>query len=36
MTKIWTTDIESTNMPTVGGTAILTSLTAPQFTTIEL
>ncbi len=23
-------------MPTVGGTAILTSLTAPQFTTIEL
>ena len=29
-------DIESTNMPTVGGTAILTSLTAPQFTTIEL
>lgn len=36
MTKIWTTDIESTNMPTVGGVAILTSLTAPQFTTIEL
>lgn len=36
MTKLWATDIESTNMPTVGGTAILTSLTAPQFTTIEL
>lgn len=35
-TKVWTTDLESTNMPTVGGTAILTSLTAPQFTTIEL
>lgn len=35
-TKVWATDIESTNMPTVGGTAILTSLTAPQFTTIEL
>ena len=35
-TKLWATDIESTNMPTVGGTAILTSLTAPQFTTIEL
>ena len=35
-TKVWTTDIESTNMPTVGGTAILTSLSAPQFTTIEL
>ncbi len=36
VTKLWTTDLESTNMPTVGGTAILTSLTAPQFTTIEL
>lgn len=36
VTKLWATDIESTNMPTVGGTAILTSLTAPQFTTIEL
>ena len=36
VTKVWATDIESTNMPTVGGTAILTSLTAPQFTTIEL
>lgn len=36
ITKGWFTDIESTNMPTVGGTAILTSLTAPQFTTIEL
>lgn len=36
MTKLWATDIESTNMPTVGGTAILTSLTAPQFTTLEL
>lgn len=35
-TKIWATDIESTNMPTVGGTAILTSLTAPTFNTIEL
>jgi len=35
-TKGWFTDIESTNMPTVGGVAILTSLTAPQFTTIEL
>jgi len=34
--KGWFTDLESTNMPTVGGTAILTSLTAPQFTTIEL
>lgn len=36
VTKLWAADIESTNMPTVGGTAILTSLTAPQFTTIEL
>ena len=36
VTKGWFTDIESTNMPTVGGTAILTSLTAPNFTTIEL
>lgn len=36
VTKGWFTDVESTNMPTVGGTAILTSLTAPQFTTIEL
>lgn len=36
VTKGWFTDIESTNMPTVGGVAILTSLTAPQFTTIEL
>jgi len=36
MTKLWATNVESTNMPTVGGTAVLTSLTAPQFTTIEL
>lgn len=36
VTKGWFTDIESTNMPTVGGTAILTSLTAPTFNTIEL
>jgi len=36
VTKLWATDIESTNMPTVGGTVILSSLTAPQFTTIEL
>lgn len=36
VTKGWFTDIESTNMPTVGGTAILSSLTAPQFTTVEL
>jgi hypothetical protein len=36
LTKLWATDIESTNMPTVGGVAVLTSLTAPQFTTIEL
>lgn len=36
MTKVWSTDIESTNIPTVGGTAILSSLTAPQFTTVEL
>ena len=36
ITKGWFTDIESTNIPTVGGTAILTSLTAPQFTTVEL
>jgi hypothetical protein len=36
VTKGWFTDVESTNMPTVGGTAILSSLTAPQFTTIEL
>jgi len=36
VTKVWATDIESTNIPTVGGTAILTSLTAPQFTTIEI
>lgn len=36
VSKGWFTDLESTNMPTVGGVAILTSLTAPQFTTIEL
>lgn len=36
VSKGWFTNLESTNMPTVGGTAILTSLTAPQFTTIEL
>ena len=36
VTKGWFTDVESTNMPTVGGTAILSSLTGPQFTTIEL
>ncbi len=36
VTKGWFTDLESTNMPTVGGTVLLTSLTAPQFTTIEL
>lgn len=36
VTKLWATNIESTNIPTVGGTSILTSLTAPQFTTIEL
>jgi len=36
VTKGWFTDIESSNMPTVGGTAILSSLTAPTFTTIEL
>jgi len=36
VTKGWFTDLESTNMPTVGGTAILSSLTAPQFTSIEL
>lgn len=36
VTKGWFTDIESTNMPTVGGTPILSSLTAPQFTTVEL
>lgn len=36
VTKGWFTDLESTNMPTVGGTPILSSLTAPQFTTIEL
>ncbi len=35
-TKVWTDALESTTMPTVGGTAILTSLTSPQFTTIEL
>jgi hypothetical protein len=34
--KIWTAALESTAMPTVGGTALLTSLTAPQFTTVEL
>ena len=33
VTKGWFTDIESTNMPTVGNTAILSSLTAPTFTT---
>lgn len=33
VTKGWFTDIESMNMPTVGGTAILSSLTAPSFTT---
>ena len=35
VTKGWFTDIESTNMPTVGGTAILSSLTAPNFTTLD-
>lgn len=35
-TKGWFAALESTAMPTVGGVAILTSLTAPQFTTIEL
>lgn len=33
VTKGWFTDVESTNMPTVGGTAILSSLTAPVFAT---
>lgn len=33
VTKGWFTDIESTNIPTVGGTAILSSLTAPSFST---
>lgn len=33
VTKVWTVDLESTNMPTVGGTAILSSLTAPSFAT---
>lgn len=36
VTKLWATDIESTNMPTVGGTAILTSLTAPLFTSVDI
>jgi hypothetical protein len=36
LTKVWAVDAETTNIPTVGGTGILTSLTAPQFTTIEL
>lgn len=31
--KGWFDDMETTNMPTVGGTAILSSLTAPSFTT---
>jgi hypothetical protein len=37
-TKVWTAALEVTTLSalTVGGTAILTSLTAPQFTTIEL
>ncbi len=37
-TKVWTAALEVTTLAalTVGGTAILTSLTAPQFTTIEL
>lgn len=34
--KSWVVDAESTNTPTVWGTPILSSLTAPQFTTIEL
>ena len=33
VTKGWFTDVESTNIPTVGGTAILSSLTAPVFAT---
>ena len=33
VTKGWFTDVESTNIPTVGGTATLSSLTAPVFTT---
>lgn len=36
VTKGWFTDLESTNMPTVGGTAILSSLTAPSFTSASL
>ncbi len=36
LTKVWTAALESTAMPTVGGVVMLTSLTAPQFTTIEL
>ena len=36
VTKVWATDSESTNIPTVWGTAILSSLTAPSFTTVEL
>lgn len=33
LTKGWFTDLESTNIPTVGGTALLSSLTAPVFST---
>ena len=33
VTKGWFTDVESTNIPTVGGTAILSSITAPVFST---
>lgn len=36
VSKGWFAALESTAMPTVGGTAILSSLTAPQFTTLEL
>lgn len=33
VTKGWFTDVESTNIPTVGGTALLSSITAPVFST---
>ena len=33
LTKLWAVDAETTNIPTVSGTAILSSLTAPVFST---
>lgn len=36
VTKGWFTQVESTNIPTVGGTNLLSSITDPSFTSINL